>query len=645
MMIALAVVFVGCGNPTGGETSAPTTPGADGGDTGGGTGGTGGDTGTVTPTPITITFELDVDAGGSFMLSTSHTAPEPITVLAGEPVRLTQGMGFTAEQAGAGPGESSVTFHASGWSTEAYISQFQKIMNPWEPAPSGPGYYLPGFEASFTEDTTLYIRWLPEYDNIAAQVTYHEPENASNTALGPILHVRDQVPFETTARFVERVSPSWTVVENHGIYEWRSVERAGYQPNATGAEPAVWQFYTGTFLEGPGDPGLRSITLSYTTRPVWTVTFDYNGATGGIGDLTRVAYDDVEARLNPGWDYIAPTRDGLRFGGWWTTRDSGGEVWSNGSTTISSASPAHSDWFTHVQSSFQRKVTSDMTLYARWIADVEFNTNGGSIDGFGALAQSVYVNAGDTGVVTAPSLNPAYEHDTFLGWYTDSALASQVSAGSSDISVSQSGTLFAGWGPDPQYAVGQSGPGGGLVFYIKDGTGARATSAQDWRFLEAAASDLPGTYEWGLNSTTEPDGLNPDSTWRPFGGSNEFSANNVLGGGLEFTNRILARLDVTSATYASVAARAAREYAGGGKGDWYLPTGPELQEMNNHRNILNLNTSGNTEDRYWSSVTEWSNPQNRAYAVQFFPAGFNPSVSVDEWGRGIAYRVRPVRRF
>ncbi|WP_146049319.1 InlB B-repeat-containing protein [Alkalispirochaeta sphaeroplastigenens] len=627
VMLVLAAVLAGCANPMGSSTSS---------------GGTTDRVGGGAPTPITITFVLDTDTGGGFSLSTSATAPAPIAATAGVPVRLTQGIGFTAEATGAGPGGSSVTYHASGWSTEPYSTQFPKIFDSGGPAPSGTGYYLPGFEATFTENTTLYARWLPEFDNIAAQVTYHEPGNVSNTTAGPILHVRDQVPFETTAQFVARVSPSWTVVENHGIYEWRSVERDIFQPRATGPEPAVWQFYTGNFFEGHGDSGLRNITLSYTTRPVWTVTLDYNGATGGIGDLTRVAYDNVEARLNPGWDYIAPTRDGLRFGGWWTARDSGGEVWSNGASDIFSASPAHTAWFTTVQTSFQRKVTSDMTLYARWIADVEFNTNGGSeVNGGGDRTQSVYVNDGASPSVFPPALDAAYDHDVFLGWYSDSELTTLVPAVSSYVPVSQSGTLFAGWGPDPQYAVGQTGPGGGIVFYIKDGTDARATLAQDWRFLEVAPDDIDGKPGYTGRATW---GLHVDSAKRTVSTD---PAHDSLGGGFESTASLLTQRpggETNNAAYQ------ASEYSNGGKTDWYLPSVAELLQLANIWTDAGLTSGFGSANLYWASTSYEgrgfaASTEGSPTAMGVRRSSLSGPLSVELQQRNNHSRVRPVRRF
>ncbi len=245
----LLTLFLSCQNPAGPSTDGSPDDGTTDGGTntpviddepgtggGGGSGGsTGGDssTGDVAPEPITITFVLDmvIDAGNGVSLSTAHSAPAPISVTAGEPVRLTQGMGMTAT----GPmlTGGTGTYHASGWSEENYSSQFPKVFHTHQTyeAPSGPGYYLPGFEATFTEHTTLYIRWLPELDNIAAQVMYYEPGDSSNTTAGPIVHVRDELPFETTAQFTQRVSPSWTLPGNEGIYSWQSDERSEYQPS------------------------------------------------------------------------------------------------------------------------------------------------------------------------------------------------------------------------------------------------------------------------------------------------------------------------------------------------------------------------------------------------------------------------------
>ncbi|MFW5828276.1 MAG: hypothetical protein ACOCU4_09290, partial [Alkalispirochaeta sp.] len=208
----LLTLFLSCQNPAGPSTDGSPDDGTTDGGTntpviddepgtggGGGSGGsTGGDssTGDVAPEPITITFVLDMDSGEESVfgtLTTSATAPAPLEATAGIPVRLDQGTGFTATGSDPG-GPGTLTYHASGWSEEPYSTQFAKIFDPSGDAPSGDGYYLPGFEATFTEDTNLYIRWLPEYDNVAARITYREP-SGTDTIAGPILHLRDALPF------------------------------------------------------------------------------------------------------------------------------------------------------------------------------------------------------------------------------------------------------------------------------------------------------------------------------------------------------------------------------------------------------------------------------------------------------------------
>lgn len=156
--------------------------------------------------------------------------------------------------------------------------------------------------------------------------------------------------------------------------------------------------------------------------------------------------------------------------------------------------------------------------------------------------------------------------------------------------------------------VGQTGPGGGTVFYV-------AITAQPWgRYLEAA----PSTWDGGsagplLQWCNNPYGLLPGifRTAIGTGGSNT-------------------TLMVAGCT--SGAGNAARSYRGGGKSDWSLPSKDELQQMYVQRDGV----GGFTAESYWSSS------QSSAIAAwyQFFADG-NQTAS----NKYLTFRVRPVRAF
>jgi alpha-tubulin suppressor-like RCC1 family protein len=151
-------------------------------------------------------------------------------------------------------------------------------------------------------------------------------------------------------------------------------------------------------------------------------------------------------------------------------------------------------------------------------------------------------------------------------------------------------------------SVGDTGPGGGVVFYD-------AGSNQQWgRYLEAAPSDLSTAMAW-CNDVSSAIGAN----------------GYVVGTG----NANTVAMD-TACT--SGAGQSAADYTNNGYGDWYLPSLNELTEMFDRRVAI----GGFTTASYWSSSEE-----NGEYAKRLgFPDG-GMSGHVKYQG----FRVRPVRAF
>lgn len=135
------------------------------------------------------------------------------------------------------------------------------------------------------------------------------------------------------------------------------------------------------------------------------------------------------------------------------------------------------------------------------------------------------------------------------------------------------------------YALGSIGPGGGRVFYFSaagftvEGYGTLGTpgyfASYTAHYLEAAPNDR-GRLTW---SSTNIDVV---------GTSTDF------GTGRKNTNLIAAAHSGDSA--ANNAAKACKELAAGGNGDWFLPSKDELEEMYNSFLASNI-----TNGEYWSS--------------------------------------------
>lgn len=201
------------------------------------------------------------------------------------------------------------------------------------------------------------------------------------------------------------------------------------------------------------------------------------------------------------------------------------------------------------------------------------------------------------------------------------------------------------------YTVGQTGPGGGTIFYVASAPfSCGPTRATTCTYLEAAPS--------GWNAGPDPATLWAVSAYQTTDVTeitNRSSAyNNALGIGLGYQNSaaIVAQNGIYNASSNNYAAGAARAYTGGSKSDWYLPTTAELNLLCQWgRNVtqdvttpctggtINTGTGasgGFVGDAYWSS-TEY----DAANAwLQYFNDG---SQGID--GKGATFYVRPVRAF
>jgi len=157
-------------------------------------------------------------------------------------------------------------------------------------------------------------------------------------------------------------------------------------------------------------------------------------------------------------------------------------------------------------------------------------------------------------------------------------------------------------------AVGDTGPGGGVVFY-------RAEVEQPWgRYLEAA----PDGWNQG--------GQDPLAVWCDNTKSKLDGAwGKGIGSGAANTQALVEEC-------ASVSAVLADDYSGGGKEDWFLPSRDELVELYKQRDMVD-----DADDQYWSSSQ--SDAQG-AWSLNFQNGSLYQQSVKDSW-----LFVRPVRAF
>jgi hypothetical protein len=126
-----------------------------------------------------------------------------------------------------------------------------------------------------------------------------------------------------------------------------------------------------------------------------------------------------------------------------------------------------------------------------------------------------------------------------------------------------------------EYEIGETGPGGGKIFYISSGGFTMTNNGQTCHYLEAAPADITGTFAWasaGYTGTLFP---------------GDFGT--AIGTGRKNTTLILAENTAAPAAYAC------KNY--GAPNDWFLPSKDELNELYQQKNTV----GGFTTTWYWSS--------------------------------------------
>jgi hypothetical protein len=213
--------------------------------------------------------------------------------------------------------------------------------------------------------------------------------------------------------------------------------------------------------------------------------------------------------------------------------------------------------------------------------------------------------------------------------------------------------------------VGDTGPGGGIVFYVSadpfTSTGSDCNTT--CKYLEAAPADQSAGIVWATTTAkcyVEAGGDNSNnnncqlfSIYSPLDTPNQADsriAAIAIGKGMANTNRVHSRLTFEGGALTSTyAAGIAYAYANNGKSDWHLPSKDELNELCKYARtqttgdttVICDNTGtlrvGFSADVYWSSSEDDASSAWR----QNFYNGDQGSTS----NKGITYYVRAVRAF
>jgi hypothetical protein len=209
--------------------------------------------------------------------------------------------------------------------------------------------------------------------------------------------------------------------------------------------------------------------------------------------------------------------------------------------------------------------------------------------------------------------------------------------------------------------VGDTGPGGGIVFYVASEPFASPGSDcnTECAYLEAAPSDQSSGIIWATTaafcydegSTTSTNNCQSNSIYSGDSAAQSASrtAARAIGMGMSNTNQIYARLTTAgSVATTDYAAGIAWAYSNNSKTDWFLPSYLELNELCKYArsqttgSILVSCTHANSLRSGFSEAGYLSSTESALDQASYF----------DFWGSGAAYyknspyyRVRAVRAF
>jgi uncharacterized repeat protein (TIGR02543 family) len=330
---------------------------------------------------------VDVTANPYTFTVSANTTLTPVFATAAV---NTYTVSYSANNATAGSPPSAQTFTAGGSALTAStnsgsLARTGYSFGGWSTTASGSGTIYAAGSGTFTPgaNMTLYAYWVPP---AAPSITVPSATYAFTTG--------DSVTI--TPSNTGGAATSWSISPAAPAGMSFGTSTGVLTGSPTTAQASTSYTITATNVSGSATATFAvAIADPVVVSTIYTVTYNYNSATGGASVPSAAFTVGGSALTLP-----TPTRTGYTFGGWYSDAPFTNQVGGAGSSYSPSA---------------------DETLYAKWSANrlvVTYETNGGS-----PISNTATGSGGS--IANAPAVSTKTGYD-LVGWYSDSALTVPV---------------------------------------------------------------------------------------------------------------------------------------------------------------------------------------------------------------------------
>jgi len=425
---------------------------------------------------------------------------------------------------------------------------------------------------------------IPTVTNSGYDVTFTPTDTANYNPTNSIVSITvNQKALTVTG--ASHTKPYDTTTTANGV----TVTLGGIVSDDDVSAGTVTAEYTAT-TAGTTTVNITGVTLTGTNADNYTVTMPANNITvAGITKANPIVTWPTAAAII----YGAALSTSALTGG----SGAGSFAWTNGATIPTVTNSGYEVTFTPTDTVNYNTLKQNVAITVLNAVTVTNGTGGGN-----------YVQ-GATVTITA-DMPP--EGQKFTNWTTTSAGVTFANANSASTSFTMPGnavTVTANFEP---LAIGDTGPGGGIIFYYSAGgfTVEMVNSAENYtaHYLEVAPEITGTSIQWGAYGT-EISGVTTFTS----------ATNANIGKGRKDT--ALMHLATTTNTAAQICAALTT----GGKTDWFLPSLGELNELYQRRTLTGINT---TTGWYWSSsqydyIAAWCQGFETDYQAQTTTAKIN----------------------